>query len=68
MNQFRSAWNFYFNNWQFFAVLVAPVFFVEVATAYLIMPLENVTQPDDIAEFVASNLTPLILLLFSTIL
>jgi len=51
MNQFRSAWNFYFNNWQFFAVLAAPVFFVEVAAAYLILPLESVTQPDDIVDF-----------------
>ena len=55
MNQFRSAWNFYFNNWQFFAVLAAPVFFVEVATAYLILPLESVTQPDDIVDFFSSN-------------
>ena len=55
MNQFRSAWNFYFNNWQFFAVLAAPVFFVEVAAAYIVIPLENVTQPDDIVHFFSSN-------------
>lgn len=64
MNQFRSAWNFYFNNWQFFAVLAAPVFFVEVAVAYLVIPLENVTQPDDIVDFFSSNLGPIGLLGF----
>jgi hypothetical protein len=64
MNQFRSAWNFYFNNWQFFAVLAAPVFFVEVAAAYLVIPLENVTQPDDIVDFFSSNLGPIGLLGF----
>ena len=64
MNQFRNAWNFYFNNWQFFAILAAPVFFVEVAAAYLVMPLENVTQPDDIVDFFSSNSGPIGLLGF----
>ncbi|MBL6818441.1 MAG: hypothetical protein ISQ64_03440 [SAR86 cluster bacterium] len=64
MNQFRSAWNFYFNNWQFFAVLAAPVFFVEVAAAYLVIPLENATQPDDIIDFFSSNWGPIGLLGF----
>ena len=64
MNQFRSAWNFYFNNWQFFAVLAAPVFFVEVAAAYLVIPLENATQPDDIIDFFSSNSGPIGLLGF----
>lgn len=59
MNQFKSAWNFYLNNWQLFAVLAAPVFFVEVATAYLFAPLQNVTQPDDIVEFMSSNGGPI---------
>ena len=64
MNQFRNAWNFYFNNWQFFAILAAPVFFVEVAAAYLVMPLENVTQPDDIVDFFSANSGPIGLLGF----
>ena len=64
MNQFSNAWNFYFNNWQFFAVLAAPVFFVEVSTAYLILPLDSVTQPDDIIEFLTSNSSPIGLLGF----
>ena len=55
MNQFKSAWNFYLNNWQFFAVLAAPVFFVEVATAHLFAPLEDATVAEDIVEFFSSN-------------
>lgn len=55
MNQFKSAWNFYFSNWQFFGVLAAPVFFVEVATAHLFAPLEDTTVAEDIVEFFSSN-------------
>ena len=55
MNQFKSAWNFYFNNWQFFAVLAAPVFFVEIATAHLFAPLQNTTVAEDVVEFFSSN-------------
>jgi hypothetical protein len=55
MNQFNSAWNFYFNNWQYFAVLAAPVFAVEIATAYLLLPLENIS-PENIAEYFGDNI------------
>ena len=54
MNQFNNAWNFYFNNWQYFALLAAPVFAVEIAIAYLLLPIENIS-PEDIAEFFGEN-------------
>ena len=54
MNQFNSAWNFYFNNWQYFAVLAAPVFAVEIATAYFLLPLGDIS-PENIAEYFGSN-------------
>jgi hypothetical protein len=41
---------FYFNNWQYFAVLAAPVFAVEIATAYFLLPLGDIS-PENIAEY-----------------
>jgi hypothetical protein len=55
MNQFKHAWVFALNNWQFFLLLVAPVMTVEVATAYLISPMQNVTQPEDLLIFIKDN-------------
>ena len=55
MNQFNNAWNFYFHNWQYFAVLAAPVFTVEIATAYLLLPIDNIS-PENIAEYFGSNI------------
>ena len=55
MNQFNNAWNFYFHNWQYFAILAAPVFTVEIATAYLLLPIENIS-PENIAEYFGSNI------------
>ena len=58
MNQFKSAWNFYLNHWQYFALLAAPVLAIEVVTAQLIAPLGSdamLENPEDLAEFVASN-------------
>ena len=54
MNQFNNAWNFYFNNWQYFAVLAAPVFAVEIATAYFLLPLGDIS-PENIAEYFGVN-------------
>jgi hypothetical protein len=54
MNQFNNAWNFYFNNWQYFAVLAAPVFAVEIATAYFLLPLGDIS-PENIVEYFGSN-------------
>ncbi|MDA0713146.1 MAG: hypothetical protein O2897_04075 [bacterium] len=55
MNQFKHAWVFALNNWQFFLLLVAPVMTVEVATTYLISPMQNVTQPEDLLIFIKDN-------------
>ena len=54
MNQFNNAWNFYFNNWQYFAVLAAPVFAVEIATAYFLLPLGDIS-PENIAGYFGGN-------------
>ncbi|MDA9343158.1 hypothetical protein N9R58_03850 [Gammaproteobacteria bacterium] len=55
MNQFKHAWNFAFNNWQYFLILAAPVMAVEIATASLISPMQNVTQPEDLMTFINDN-------------
>jgi hypothetical protein len=55
MNQFKHAWNFAFNNWQYFLILAAPVMAVEIATASLISPMQNVTQPEDFMIFINDN-------------
>ena len=58
MNQFKDAWNFYLNHWQYFALLAAPVLAIEVVTAQLIAPLGSdamLENPEDLAEFAASN-------------
>jgi hypothetical protein len=68
MNQFNNAWNFYFNNWQYFAILAAPVFAVEIATAYLLMPLEYIS-PENIADYFGGNIFSIgILSLVGTVL
>ena len=54
MNQFKNAWSFYSNNWQYFAVLAAPVCAIEISIAYLLMPLENIS-PEDIGDFFGDN-------------
>ena len=57
MNQFRDAWNFYLNNWQYFALLAAPILAIEVVTAQLMIPLSDtlLETPEDLADFAASN-------------
>ena len=58
MNQFKDAWNFYLNHWQYFALLAAPILAIEVVTAQLIAPLGSdamLENPEDLAEFAASN-------------
>jgi hypothetical protein len=68
VNQFNNAWNFYFNNWQYFAVLAAPVFAVEIATAYVLLPLENIS-PENIADYFGGNVFSIgILSLVGTVL
>ena len=57
MNQFRDAWNFYLNHWQYFALLAAPILAIEVVTAQLMIPLSDtlLETPEDLADFAASN-------------
>ena len=67
MNQFKDAWNFYLNHWQYFALLAAPILAVEVVTAQLITPLGSdaiLENPEDLAEFAASNGIYVLILLF----
>ena len=57
MNQFKDAWNFYLNHWQYFALLAAPILAIEVVTAQLMIPLSDtlLETPEDLADFAASN-------------
>jgi len=58
MNQFKDAWNFYLNHWQYFALLAAPILAIEIVTAQLITPLGSdamLENPEDLVEFAASN-------------
>ena len=58
MNQFKDAWNFYLNHWQYFALLAAPVLVIEIVSAQLIIPLGGdamLENPEDLVEFAASN-------------
>tara|TARA_B100000767_G_scaffold199518_1_gene186485 strand:- start:115 stop:789 length:675 start_codon:yes stop_codon:yes gene_type:complete len=69
MNQFKHAWAFYINHWQYFLMLAAPVMAIEVIAAYMIMPLQNITQPEDMLEFFSVNGSVIGLVsLFGTIL
>ena len=58
MNQFKNAWSFYLNHWQYFALLAAPILAIEVVTAQLITPLAGdvlLENAEDLSEFVANN-------------
>ena len=58
MTQFKNAWNFYLNHWQYFALLAAPILAIEVVTAQLMTPLAGdifLETPEDLAEFTATN-------------
>ena len=69
MNQFKTAWEFAFANWKYFLMLVLPVAAVESLAAYMFLPLYNVTQPEDIANFLNDNSTAIILVfIVSTVL
>ena len=69
MNQFKTAWEFTFVNWKYFFMLVLPVAAVESLAAYIFLPLNDVTQPEDIANFLSDNSTAIILVfILSTVL
>ena len=66
MNQFKTAWEFAFANWKYFLMLVLPVAAVESLAAYMFLPLNNVTQPEDIANFLSDNSTAIILVFIAS--
>ena len=69
MNQFKTAWEFTFVNWKYFFMLVLPVAAVESLAAYMFLPLNDVTQPEDIANFFSDNSIAIILVfIMSTVL
>ena len=69
MNQFKTAWEFTFVNWKYFFMLVLPVAAVESLAAYMFLPLNDVSQPEDIANFLSDNSTAIILVfIVSTVL
>ena len=55
MNQFKSSWEFAFSNWRYFLTLGLPLIVIESLTAFLIMPLGEMTQPEDLVDFFESN-------------
>ena len=69
MNQFKTAWEFTFVNWKYFLMLILPVAAVESLAAYMFLPLNDVTQPEDIANFFSDNSIAIILVfIMSTVL
>ena len=55
MNQFKSSWEFAFSNWKYFIMLALPVIAIESLTAFLIIPLAEISQPEDFIEFFENN-------------
>ena len=55
MNQFKAAWQFTFENWKYFFILALPLIAIESTVGYLLIPLGDMTQPEDFMEFFQSN-------------
>ena len=55
MNQFKNAWAYTFINWRYFLILGLPLMSIEFTLAYLVVPLSEITQPDDFISFFESN-------------
>ena len=55
MEQFNNSWQYAFNNWKFFLALAMPVIAIETLTGYLVVPLGEMTQPEDIIGFFETN-------------
>ena len=69
MNQFKTAWEFAFANWKYFLMLILPVVAVESLAGYIFLPLYDVTQPEDFANFFNDNSIAIILVfIMSTVL
>tara|TARA_B100000575_G_C22895569_1_gene520935 strand:- start:96 stop:770 length:675 start_codon:yes stop_codon:yes gene_type:complete len=69
MNQFIEAWRFAFANWKYFLVLILPVVAIECLAGYMFLPLNDLTQQEDIANYFGDNSIAIILVLIvSTVL
>ena len=71
MNQFKSAWQFAFQHWQFLAVMAFPVFLFEVMTAYYLSSASILLESgniDDLTEYFTANALPITLLAFISII
>ena len=55
MNQFKNSWGFSFANWKYFLVLGMPLIVIESLTGYLVLPLQEITQPEDFIVFFETN-------------
>ena len=55
MNQFKNSWDFFIANWKYFLVLGMPLIAIESLNGYLVMPLQEFTQPEDFIEFFKTN-------------
>ena len=55
MDQFKSSWLFALNNWKYFTALAFPLIVVESLMGYLIIPLGEMTQPEDFLNYIQSN-------------
>ncbi len=55
MNQFKNSWEFAFANWKYFLALGLPIIAIESLVGFLVVPLGDITQPEDFMEFFESN-------------
>ena len=55
MNQFKNSWDFFIANWKYFLVLGMPLIAIESLNGYLVVPLQEFTQPEDFIEFFKTN-------------
>tara|TARA_Y100000992_G_C21156541_1_gene438909 strand:- start:68 stop:772 length:705 start_codon:yes stop_codon:yes gene_type:complete len=56
MNQFIQSWKFSLKNWKFFLILGLPVISIEIVLGYLVLPLEEIYQVEDIANYIDANI------------
>ena len=61
MNQFLNAWKFTSNHLGYLIALALPVIFMGVSLNYLLLPIQDATQPEDLIEYINSNGSLLIL-------
>ena len=56
MNQFIQSWKFSLKNWKFFLILGLPVISIDIIYGYLVLPVEGMTQFEDIALYIDRNI------------